>query len=330
MKKYKKKYSLSKVFTYSLLIIFFFLILIELSLQVFSLHLKKPGLILNDWKYFPYVDFITQFDETKNYYNKAPEIWLFGGSTLRRDQQQYGSIPDKLSEILYKNKKKYTLTNAGQYWYIFNQERILFFELLRNSPPPKIVIFYNGANDTTIGGMYPYSYEYNKKILHKDYKRSVFLKKLSFFRGPGLRLVYLFSQLDKLRSKDDPVQDNIKQKIGLIKNKHSTHNLLKNYKFNMKIIQSICITYDIKCYFIWQPLSYRSYDPSPNNKIYSTAIKNDKYLQRQTNFLYLGDIFKGEQEKYYFEDPVHLEQSKEGNSIVANKIYEFIFTQDLQ
>ncbi|MBU0579537.1 MAG: hypothetical protein KKA19_00015, partial [Candidatus Margulisbacteria bacterium] len=140
--------------------IFLILLFFEACLHLYSFYLANTCFsksIFYGQYYVPYVSRLTSifdwdtrqellFQKSINYYDTAPEIWLFGGSTMQGNHWQK-TIPSKLASLLHLKNKQYVVRNFGQPAFVFDQERILFLELLRKNTSPQIVIFYDGANE---------------------------------------------------------------------------------------------------------------------------------------------------------------------------------------
>jgi lysophospholipase L1-like esterase len=87
----------------------------------------------------------------------AQEIWLFGGSTA------WGSgVPDGLTitsgmaqQLNGEFGVNSRVTNFGENSYVSTQELISLIRELQMSDPPDVVVFYDGANDSAVGALWP-------------------------------------------------------------------------------------------------------------------------------------------------------------------------------
>jgi hypothetical protein len=79
----------------------------------------------------------------------APEVFLFGGSTLFGTfQRDSATIPSLLAgELRDRFNVTAHVTNFGETGYVFTQEVLELFLQLRDGVTPRVVIFYDGIND---------------------------------------------------------------------------------------------------------------------------------------------------------------------------------------
>ncbi len=75
-------------------------------------------------------------------------ILVFGGSTVAgAGADDYGTIPSFLSMELNRDGPTYLVLNCGTSAYVRTQEIIKLVTMLREGCRPRIVVFYDGAND---------------------------------------------------------------------------------------------------------------------------------------------------------------------------------------
>jgi hypothetical protein len=327
---------------------------LEISLHIYANSTRRNSSSLFS-SYMPYVDLLINrgsaqkpvFFKNKNinsklennrtieYPSTMPEIWFFGGSTLAGDNTN--RLTAEFLKTCLKNKKYYTVKNWGQSSFRINQERLLFMEALRKGKIPEIVVFYDGVNE-----FFKYNFSIGSHRNTISYRhlfdgitnRTIFMK---VFLNRKCKTIYtLQSMLEYLLALNTNNTNNVNYFV--LSEKTQIPTVADNYKFNIKLIESICKQYNIKCYFFWQPelltkpirsntekVIYQELYPYKKirHKVFS-SIKNDNFLNKKDNFLYLGDIFNN-YEKHIYRDFCHIAQDSPGNIIIVEHIYNFIF-----
>ena len=103
--------------------------------------------------YDPYALYLEGVRPTAN--NPAPgksqmTVWLFGGSSMRGAcDHDSRTIPSYLAKIWNRQEPNYqaTMVNCGQDGFNSLMETKYLQKRLIENPPPKLLIFYDGAND---------------------------------------------------------------------------------------------------------------------------------------------------------------------------------------
>ncbi len=298
----------------------------EAVLQTASvLFLKQLGYSLSTYpQYVPYVENLHEFQGTNNAYGDAPEIWLFGGSTMVGGSKAYGSgakngimygtIPDELAAVLKKHHWRYTLRNFGQTGYNMTQERILFFELLRQNKKPDIVVFYDGANDIRMG-FYPFGYRHYRKLYEREQHKILLLSLIRHARFKvGSLYGMLFVRPGRL-CRDNP--------FGLEEdNKDIIPSVLEMYGSNIELIEAVCDRYKIKSFFIWQPVGKECRVVKGMDLV--EDVRSSRFLAAKNNYMYLGNLFVDREEYFFSKDMMHIDDKHEGHVIIAKEIYRLI------
>jgi lysophospholipase L1-like esterase len=88
---------------------------------------------------------------------KARKVWVFGGSTIFGiGTPDSATIPSYLSRELNAHSSDCVeVTNLGAEGYVTNQELILLLQQLKAGHRPDIAVFYDGVNESLVGGFSP-------------------------------------------------------------------------------------------------------------------------------------------------------------------------------
>ena len=87
----------------------------------------------------------------------ARKVWVFGGSTVYGiGTPDWATIPSYLAQGLNADPSAcWEVTNLGAEGYVTNQEAILLMEQLKAGRRPDVAIFYDGVNESLVGGFSP-------------------------------------------------------------------------------------------------------------------------------------------------------------------------------
>jgi len=272
---------------------------------------------------------------------KQIDIFMFGGSTM------YGTgvpdqftIPSILSKMLNENGNVfYKITNFGTGSYIINQDMQLLFDVVRKNNIPKIVIFYNGINDTFSGvfspgkpGWYLGSEQIEKKLVsvQKNEKWKYMLNTMKLAAKVKNKL--FTKELDNLFLNDY---------------EKKAKAFIDYYKKSILLIRNVCEYQNIVPIFIWQP--HLLFGNKPNSEFEKALIKNPTLLSigsfNQKEGIYLSKAMKttytilenegvnihgfynfsrifDDIKETLFLDYMHL--GREGNTIVSKQIVKII------
>ena len=234
-------------------------------------------------------------------------------------------LPDEFAKILQEKHKGFSVYNFGCAGYNFNQERTLFLELLRHNPAPKLVIFYTGINDAQGNYLFPRTSSAYEKILQGPHQRARLLleARSAPFKTPVLfsvLLSYLWHRTDR--------DYNDRTFFLIDRTKNAPLSKQDNFRYNKKLIESVCNDFNIKCFFIVQAYNF-SGAPATDNKVIADIrsfydfLEHDRTLNTKKDYLFLGRPSRFN--KRFFFDPIHIDQSTEGNKLIAQKIYTFVF-----
>jgi hypothetical protein len=202
--------------------------------------------------YDPYALFLEGVRPT--YHNPAPEksvltFWLFGGSTMRgATDYDERTIPSCLAKIWNQEEPRQpaTVVNLGEDGFNSLMEtKYLQKMLIERTPPPSLIIFYDGGNDSAYFSQHrtPYAHQGYERLrgMIEDYHRSFFglLKPLNAAMWSSFtREIY-----DKMREgviSIDPESPGLRQYVDSCE---------QRYDFLNKLAAS----FGAKFLLIWQP-----------------------------------------------------------------------------
>jgi lysophospholipase L1-like esterase len=262
------------------------------------------------------------------------KVWVFGGSTVYGiGTPDWATIPSQLSRELNPDPTACVeVTNLGVEGYVTNQEVILLSQQLKAGRKPDIAIFYDGINESLVGGFSP-----GIPTAHWNFD----MIKNRVEMGPGSKLVLLNSshlfQLIKL------LLENYSQKgLPTFSDAELTAKAqatLQNYETNLRFVHLLASAYGFKTYFFWQPaLAYGTKPLAPfEHELKEARSKelggrvhrglNAVYKEAETrsaaseSFVFLGHAFDQVQELIYV-DEFHLDP--QGNQIIAQVIAQTV------
>ena len=243
-----------------------------------------------------------EYPISKENYN----IFVFGGSTLfSTGVEDYKTIPSFMQKQLraQSSRNDICVYNFGRSHYYSLQERALFENLILNGQIPNVAIFVDGLNE--------------------HYFEPANTEKLSQFVSGKKKFAFLFSDLPINRV----IQFFLKNSIDIktddnLKMEEQNKILFQRYLVNKKMIDAIGNDYDIKTYFVVQPIPVYNYNLSYhtvyNNGFASSIIKGvmprkqfyellfEHYLEAKdkSNMMWLADMQSGRKENFYI-DAVH-------------------------
>ena len=233
---------------------------------------------------------------------------------------QEGTIPDQIQSA------KYQVLNFGMGGYSTSVEIMAFIESLRAYPDIQIAFFYDGVNELGRAMEINNSNQSEFKI-GAPFNDGV---KLGLKNSSPFTISLENSNLFYLAKKFIKFNQDLK-----IDNKFLINSIVNRYYENLKIIQSICFAYEVKCLFSWQPSIYTINSETLTER--EKIIFNASYAKELYKKLTLA-IFKDERAINYklidltksldkkstriFYDWHHL--NAEGNKLVAKKISEIL------
>lgn len=262
-------------------------------------------------------------------------VGMFGGSTtFSVITTQEDTIPDLLSNMLESRQ----VLNFGVGGYSTGAEIMTFVEALRVYPTMTTAIFYDGVNELgrsveryqDEGVFYPNSY-----VLigapYIDAVRSAISKSLS----PAVSLAdsnlyYIYRRIHQILNRNNDAYE-----VG------SRLNATVNRYFdNIKVLSAICVEYDVKCIFAWQPSIFTTSEDSLTQE--ELKLRNETPLVdyiKLTQMIFednRSELFgvvnltgaldlKPSDDQYYY-DWCHL--NADGNRLVAKAISNLFETNE--
>jgi hypothetical protein len=294
----------SKINKFVLYVILLFAV-VELLINTFLFFSIKNSPKIDN--FVPYVGYLElnkestdYFNKIDNYYEQASQVWLFGGTFLNQTDTRGKTISDQLAASIHQKEKKLHIKDFSQPGYCFDQQRVLFMELLRNRATPKTVVFYTGLAEcfSPVIGYPEHFFEISSLIDNKD---SGFLIRRRL-KKKRIKSIYLLEALLNFRKQRF---FNVLGYPELNKdNEERIESILENYIYNMRIIESVCQIYKIKSVFVWQPQDHiyqgknkmikKIADNEKILEIYlglNEMVREDHYLQKKANFLDISQLF---------------------------------------
>ena len=258
------------------------------------------------------------------------KVWVFGGSTVYGiGTPDWATIPSYLSrEVNMDPTACIEVTNLGAEGYVTNQEVILLIQQLKAGRKPDIAIFYDGVNESLVGGFSP-----GNPAEHWNFQ----MIKARVENSGDSKLAWLtnshFFQLIRLLAGNDGQEGIPTMSDGELAAK--AQDTLQNYEANMKLVHILATTYGFKTYFFWQPvLAFGAKPLVPFEQELEKARSKELggrvhrgleavYQEAETrsatsaSFVFLGHVFDEVKEPLYI-DEFHLDPR--GNQIIAHAI----------
>ena len=307
----------------------------------------SPSLIENE-----YINIVDYYNSRKvNYISNLEDaklkIWFFGGSTmLDLGVEDKLTIPSSVARRFFEEKKEVFIANFGTNGFNTTLERIKFIELLHKVSSQEIpdkVIFYHGVNDASYSYNYksPYAMPHYmtkgiKIIVNQDHKGLILYGFERYFWRSAAVLSSVIQRLQKIIINEE-------KNFTKINTQKSDDQEIKKavnyYVKNESIINSVCVEYKIKCYFILQPNLLTKSNPTEFEKLKLNGLSNDfknwqkKYYQliRESNknyiFYDLSEIFNSNNKYSDYTDFIHL--GPLSSKRIGNSIYDLIFNDKL-
>ena len=255
------------------------------------------------------------------------DVWMFGGSTLfGTGVPDWATIPSFLSQEL--NSAGFgcvVVTNFGTEGYVTNQELILLIEQLKAGGKPRMVIFYDGVNDSYAGAVSPgiptahVSFASIKaRVEGSVVGRVDFLRDSHTFQLAMMAINYLHRKSVVL---------------GAEPNNAKVQATLDNYEANLYIARNLGEAYGFQVLAFWQPaLVYgrkifsefeMKIAANENNQgafriMASVYQEAERRAARDRSFLFLGGDFDRCSDPVYIDRWMHLTPT--GNEIVARSL----------
>ena len=171
--------------------------------------------------------------------------------------------------------------------------------------------------------------------INQDHKDLILYGFERYFWKSAAVLSSVIQRLQKIVNEEKNFTKINTQKFDDIEIKKAVNYYLKNES----IINSVCIEYKIKCYFILQPNLLTKSNPTEFEKLKLNSLSNDfknwqkKYYQliRESNknyiFYDLSEIFNSNNKYSDYTDFIHL--GPLSSAKIGNSIYDLIFNDKL-
>ena len=260
----------------------------------------------------------------------ARKVWVFGGSTVYGiGTPDWETIPSYLAQELNADPSAcWEVTNLGAEGYVTNQEAILLMEQLKAGRRPDVAIFYDGVNESLVGGFSPGvpTEHWNFEAIRAKFENPE-TSRLSF-----LKLTYAVQLITQLKQNDTLDQYPTFSNGELAAKAQAT---LENYESNLRIVRMFAKEYGFKTYFFWQPvLAYgnkplvpfeeklkEARGPELGGRVQRGLKAVYEQAERRSevsgSFVFLGHAFDDVREPMYV-DEFHLDPI--GNKIMADSI----------
>jgi lysophospholipase L1-like esterase len=233
--------------------------------------------------------------------------------------------------------------------YNSNQELLVLTELLKSGERPHLVIFYDGGNDTFVGGLNPADPMAHGNLdqisatfqghPEGDPPWRALVRPMSMFRLARL----LRDRISGQSASDKVLAEGYRVRASDKLLRKRAARTLMNWDNNRRIVAALSREFSFKCLFVWQPVMFfgskplsgaenamakhpelldvGTFDPvvGINNKRIAevTYEAAERRYRNSDSVLFLGDAFGGVGETVYI-DWVHL--APRGNQIVAARI----------
>ena len=265
-------------------------------------------------------------NEFKNL-NEIPEIWFFGGSTIYSIYvTDKNTIPSVVAKNLKKNKISNKIINFGMSGLNIQYELSNLISVLKTySNKPKIIIFYDGYNDSLTSMVYGGDHI---NIAFKIGGAQLFSKKEQLF----YYLSEIFSDYSYIyyRFWSHLKYNYYAKKINL--KQFTPEEAALNYLNTVELVSIILDNLNIEKYFILQPMVFSKNVLTKNEKSYlseENIIAGRKVynlikekLKNNESFVDLSKIFNNKNYGELFYDEGHLGDI--GNIIIGNSISKII------
>jgi lysophospholipase L1-like esterase len=238
-------------------------------------------------------------------------VFIFGGSTTFgygvSDQE---TIPSYLQEFLAAHAQlPIRVYNFGRCGYFSLQERVLLEKLLVQGQVPNLVVFIDGLNDfILVRGDPSYTRELTGFMIERDVPLAKRIAHALPLTRPFVSASFYSGAAQDQSSKDTASQPQPKEDELL-------RDVVKRYRINKEIVESICRGFNISPVFVWQPVPLYGYDQKYNifarfgyDKFsphvaqgYKLAAKVVKSEPMGDNFVWLADMQEGLKEPIYVD-----------------------------
>jgi hypothetical protein len=268
--------------------------------------------------------------------NSSMQVWTFGGSTMfGAGVPDWATIPSYLSrELNSAGLGCVVVTNFGVEAYVTNQEVQLLAEQLKAGRHPDVVVFYDGVNDSYVGGVDPgmanghlYLFRLKARMEGRPVGRLDFLSE-SYALTLAKATVHFLHRGRSTETATQPVEGNSEAKALAT---------LDNYEANLRIAKTLGDGYGFQVFCFWQPAFVHGHKPLDSYEKTVAGIRGareayqaqavvyqeaERRAERDRQFVFLGSIFDSVHESLYIDRWMHL--SPRGNEIVAQSLAKYV------
>ncbi len=319
----------------------FAFVLVTLSNLIIYGHAREGARV----DYDPYCLFVeeegvrpTTSNPPKDHGGELIRIWMFGGSTMEgATNDDSETILSIVASILNSRAvgKKYHVTNFGVASYnSILETKYLQKQLIENSDQPDIILFYDGANDST------YFNEFHNRYAHFGYRRIKAIIESYHYKWFGIlkpvtaaiNSSFTKEMIQKLTAVTTEMDPNDPELVQL------AQDIEKRYEYINKISKCLNAGFIV----IWQPMLWvetcklddniREHERGflLNRDKYSTIRKNIvttylrimEKLKDKPYFINMRNALCERKRPAYKPDGVHLTDS--GRVLVGEKIAELL------
>jgi hypothetical protein len=182
-------------------------------------------------------------------------IWTFGGSTMENTETtDEMTIANTIARVFNERAGPTHVKNFGAGGFFSSYELIKFQKLLREVPEnelPYIAIFYDGYNDSQFG------FQYGAGSLQKDLSQKIESivehRYIPLWLYTSSRLLSQYSKLWQITGAR-LVDATLFPLPDINTNSENLNQSIRIYTSNVRMIEAICDIYDIRCFFVLQPL----------------------------------------------------------------------------
>jgi len=263
--------------------------------------------------------------------NTRTDVWMFGGSTLfGTGVPDWATIPSFLSRDLNSIEVGcVVVTNFGTEGYVTNQELILLIDQLKVGRRPRLVVFYDGVNDSYAGAVSPGLATAHVSFANiKARVEGSLVGRIDFLRDSyAFRLAMMVI--------NSVHRTNVVMEAG--QNESKAQATLDNYQANLRMVRILGDAYGFRVFCFWQPalvygrkvLSPFEWKIAANEtdqgtfRIMATVYREaEKRGVKDNDFIFLGSDFDTCSEPVYLDKWMHL--SPAGNELVARTLATYI------
>lgn len=239
------------------------------------------------------------------------KVFIFGGSTTFgygvSDQE---TVPSYLQEFLEaRSQLPLRVYNFGRCGYFSLQERILLEKLLVQGQVPNLVVFIDGLNDfILVRGEPSYTRELTGFMIERDVPLAKRIARELPLTRPFVSAAF-YSGTTEDRSSKDKASPSQSGEDELLR------GVVKRYRVNKEIVESICRGFNISPVFVWQPTPLYGYDQKYNifaqfgydefsphvAQGYRLMAKVVKSESMGDNFVWLADMQESLKEPLYVD-----------------------------